>query len=84
MERGEHKPGDLVDTWYDFPNEDTPGWRGPAQIVTANDGEDNVTALFQCLNAKSRPFGGAGARFLFCAFVIVSHSQRAPTEHYPK
>lgn len=47
MERSEHKPGDLVDIWYDPPNIETPGWRGPAQIATVNDGEGNVTARFQ-------------------------------------
>lgn len=44
MERSEHKPGDLVDIRYDHPNKDIPGWRGPAQIDTVNDGEGNIIA----------------------------------------
>ena len=47
MERSEHRPGDLVDIWFDPPNKDTPGWRGPAQISSINDGEGNITVRFQ-------------------------------------
>ena len=38
QQRAEHRPGDLVDIWYDPPNKDTPGRRGPAQIATVNEG----------------------------------------------
>ena len=47
VERSEHNPGGLSDSWYVPPNEDTPGWRGPARIATANDGEANITVRFQ-------------------------------------
>ena len=48
-ERVEHQPSDLVDIWYDTPlfNTDTPGWRGPAQIVSIQESERNVTVRFQ-------------------------------------
>ena len=46
MQRSEHEPGDLADSWYDLPNEDVPGWRGPAQIVIANDAGGHVTVIF--------------------------------------
>ena len=39
----EHEPGYLVDIWYDPPHKDTPGWGGPAQVVSVNDGEGNIT-----------------------------------------
>ena len=47
IERSEHQPGDLVDIWYDPPNKDTPGWRGPAQISSVQIDEGNVTVRFQ-------------------------------------
>ena len=42
IERFEHQPGDLVDIWYDPPNKDTPGWRGPAQISSVRIDEGNT------------------------------------------
>lgn len=30
MGRSEHKPGNLVDIWYDPPTKDIPYWRGPS------------------------------------------------------
>ena len=47
QQRLEHKPGDLVDIWYDQLNEDTFGWRRPAQVATVNDDEGNLTVRFQ-------------------------------------
>ena len=47
METPEHKPGDLVDIWYDPPRKGTPGWRGPAQIATVNKGGGNITVRSQ-------------------------------------
>lgn len=42
MERSEHAFGDLVDIWYDPPNKDIRGWRGPAQIAIVNDGGADI------------------------------------------
>ena len=53
-ERAEHQPGDLVDVWYDPPNKDIPGWKGPAQIVSVNIGEGNVTVRFQARTLNRR------------------------------
>lgn len=47
QERAEHRPGDLVDIWYDPPNNDTPGWRGPASVVSPSFGECNFAVRFQ-------------------------------------
>ena len=47
LERAEHQPGDLVDIWYDLPNKDTPGWRGPAQIASVQETEGNVRVRSQ-------------------------------------
>ena len=44
QEKTEHEPGDLVNIWYDHPNKDTPGWKGPAQIAPVNVGEGDVAA----------------------------------------
>ena len=46
-ERSDHKAGDFVDIWYDLPNEDTPDWRGPAHIASANGGEGDIIVRFQ-------------------------------------
>ena len=55
MRRAEHQPGDLVDIWYDPPNKDTPGWRGPAQISSVNEDEGNITVRFQGRTLDRRP-----------------------------
>ena len=47
LQRAQYLPGDLVDIWYDPPNEDTFGWRGPAQIASIQGNEGNVIARFQ-------------------------------------
>ena len=47
QERAELQAGDLVDIWYDPQNEDTPGWRGLAQIASVNFGEGNLIVRFQ-------------------------------------
>ena len=47
MKDPSHRPGDLVDIWYDLPNEDAPGWRGPAQIATVIEGEGDLTVRSQ-------------------------------------
>lgn len=39
--------GDLVDIWYDPPNKDAPGWRGPAQISSISIDDGSVIARFQ-------------------------------------
>lgn len=44
IERAEHQPGDLVDIWNGFFNDDIPGWRCPAQIATVKFDQGNVTA----------------------------------------
>ena len=44
IERPERQPGDLVDISYDLFNTHIPGWRGPAQIATVNEGEGNAAA----------------------------------------
>ena len=46
MERAEHRFGDLVDIWYDPPNKDTFGWRGPAQIAAVNESDGNIPIRF--------------------------------------
>ena len=47
LQRAKYLPGELVDIWYDPPNEDTPGWRGPAQIASVQENEGNVIVRFQ-------------------------------------
>ena len=47
QEGAEFQQGDLVDIWYCPPNKDAPEWRGPAQIVSVNLSEGNVTLRFQ-------------------------------------
>ena len=47
MQRADYQPGDLVDIWYDPQNKDTLGWRGPAQIASVQEDENNVTVRFQ-------------------------------------
>lgn len=47
IRRSEHQAGDLVDIWYDPPNEDAPGWRGPAQIAVVNEHEGDVIVGFE-------------------------------------
>lgn len=37
----------MVDVWYDFPNGDAPGWRGPAQIVSVNLDKGGLAARVQ-------------------------------------
>ena len=32
VERQEYKVGDLVDLWYETPNKDMSGWRGPEKV----------------------------------------------------
>lgn len=46
MDVSEHQPGGLVDIWYDPPNKDAPGRRGPAQIASVNRGEGDVIVRF--------------------------------------
>ena len=47
VERSEHVPRNLTAMWYDPLSGDTPGWRAPAQIAIVNEGEGNVTVMFQ-------------------------------------
>ena len=47
QERSEHQLGDLVDIWYDPPNKDILGLRGPAQVASVNFGEGKVTVRSQ-------------------------------------
>ena len=61
IERFEYKAVNLVDIWYDPPNKDTPGRRGPAQIVTVNDGEGNDIVRCQ-------------GEFLFAAISKYAHT----------
>ena len=47
LERNEHKPKDLLNIWYDLPNQDTPNWLNPTQIAIVNDDDPHSTAKFQ-------------------------------------
>ena len=44
IERSEHKPGDLVDIWYDPSHKEQQGWRGPAQVALIQE-SDGVVAV---------------------------------------
>ena len=47
IQRSGHQARDLVDIWYDLPNKDAPGRRGPAQIATVIEIEGNVIVRSQ-------------------------------------
>lgn len=38
---------DVVDIWYDPPHKEISGWRGPAKVLSLNDGEGNITVQCQ-------------------------------------
>lgn len=79
QERSEHQPGDLVDIWYDFPNGDAPGWGGPAQIVSANDGGGDITVRSQgrTLDRRHQEVGMHVPYFMHVGF---GHSQAVSME----
>lgn len=55
VERSEHAPNDLVDIWYEPSNKEFSGWRGPAQVVTINDREGNMSVRFQGRTLHRKP-----------------------------
>ena len=75
QESSEHEFGDLVDIRYDPPNEDTTGWRGPAQIASVIIGECNVTVMFQGKTFDRRHQEvRAHVPYLVCLATFVDHT----------
>ena len=47
IQRMQYKPRDLVDVWFEPSTKDQKGWRGPAEILSINADDGNVTVRIQ-------------------------------------
>ena len=47
IQRQQFKEKDLVDIWFEPTNKDQKGWRGPAETLSVNSAEGNVSVRYQ-------------------------------------
>ena len=55
MQLGEYKPQEKVDIWFEPTTKDQCGWRGPAEVLSANTSEGNYSVRIQGRTLIRRP-----------------------------